>query len=58
LLISIQALADTFPDFKLVRESEGAFKEQVLALVEEAGHDDLIMWAVDDLVFFRDYDVR
>ena len=55
---SYDALASENPDVRLVKEEPGSFAGQLEALVSETDEQDCLMWVVDDLVFYRDLDLR
>jgi hypothetical protein len=54
---SYNRVREEWPNVRFVAEEEGAFGHQLEALLEEAsGARDLIMWGVDDMLFFRKFD--
>ena len=47
-----------FPQVQFIREEEGSFFDQVMSVMDRVADGDCVMWAVDDMLFYRHWDVR
>lgn len=55
---SYAKVASCFPRVKFVQEIEGGFHDQLVKVLDAVKEEEFVMWAVDDLIAYRYWDIR